>query len=61
MASVLFPLKTYKDFSQLEYLKADLKNVGVYGVINIKDGKQYIGYSLNLYERLTVHIKGVSL
>jgi group I intron endonuclease len=61
MAYVLLPLKTYKDLSQLEDLKADLKNVGgVYGFINIKDGKQYIGSSLNLYERLTDHIKGVS-
>jgi len=58
MASVLLPLKTYKELSQLEDLKADLKNVGgVYGFINIKDGKQYIGSSLNLYERLTDHIK----
>jgi hypothetical protein len=35
----------------------------VYGFINIKNGRasqQYIGSSLNLYERLTDHIKGVS-
>lgn len=57
----MLPLKTYKDLSQNEDLKSDLKNVGgVYGLINIKDGKQYIGSSLNLYERLTDHIKGVS-
>jgi group I intron endonuclease len=61
MASVLLPLKTYKDLSQFEDLKADLKNVGgVYGFINIKDGKQYIGSSLNLYERLRDNIKGES-
>jgi hypothetical protein len=43
------------------YLKADLKNVGgVYGLININDKKQYIGSSLNMYERLTDNIKGVS-
>jgi group I intron endonuclease len=33
---------------------------GVYGFFNIIDGKQYIGSSLNLYERMTDHIKGVS-
>ena len=37
-----------------------MKVGGVYGVLNIKDGKQYIGSSANLYERLTDHIKGVS-
>ena len=44
-------------------LKSDLQRVGgVYGFINIKDGKQYIGSSLNLprVERLTDHIKGVT-
>jgi group I intron endonuclease len=62
MAAVLLPLKTYENLSQLDDLKADLKNVGgVYGLINIKDKKQYIGSSLNIYERLRDHLKGVSL
>lgn len=33
---------------------------GVYGVFNLTEGKQYIGSSLNLYERLTDHLRGVS-
>lgn len=37
-----------------------MKVGGVYGLFNIKDGKQYIGSSLNLYERLTDHLRGVS-
>jgi group I intron endonuclease len=42
-------------------LQKDLNKVsGVYGFINLKDGKQYIGSSSNLYDRFTDHIKGVS-
>ena len=33
---------------------------GVYGFFNLIDGKQYIGSSFNIYERMTDHIKGVS-
>ena len=37
----------------------ELKNkAGVYGIINTKSSKQYIGSSLNLYYRLMDHIKG---
>ena len=34
------------------------KKAGVYGIINTKSSKQYIGSSLNLYSRLMDHIKG---
>ena len=58
---VLLPLKTYPDLNLLEDLKKDLNKVGgVYGFINLKDGKQYIGSSSNLYERFRDHVKGVS-
>ena len=30
----------------------------MYGFFNLKDGKQYIGLSINLYKRTTDHIKG---
>jgi hypothetical protein len=57
----LLPLKVYRTFSTPEDLKVDLKKVGgVYGFFNLKDGKQYIGSSSNLYERFTDHVKGVS-
>lgn len=32
----------------------------MYGIFHLKDGKQYIGSSLNLYDRLNDHLKGVS-
>ena len=41
-----------------EILKKDLSKLGgVYGLINVKSSKQYIGSSLNLYDRLMDHIK----
>ena len=41
------------------FLKKDLGNLGgVYGLIQIKSSKQYIGSSLKLYSRLMDHIKG---
>jgi hypothetical protein len=53
------PLKTYKDLYNTNLLKKDLSNLGgVYGLIQIKSSKQYIGSSLNLYSRLMDHIKG---
>ena len=53
------PLKTYSDFSDTEVLKKDLSKLGgVYGLIHLKSSKQYIGSSLNLYDRLMDHIKG---
>jgi hypothetical protein len=59
--SGLIPLKVYKDLTNPENIKAELRKVGgVYGFINIKDGKQYIGSSKEIYERFTDHIKGVS-
>jgi len=52
-------LKTYGDLSDLKILKKDLnKTGGVYGIIHEESSKQYIGSSLNLYERLMDHIKG---
>lgn len=58
------PLKTYSNlplFHNNSDLKSDLNKVGgVYGIININDGKQYIGSSLNLFDRLSNHIKGTS-
>lgn len=59
--TVLLPLKTYTYLTKFEIYKSELKNVGgIYGFFNIIDGKQYIGSSSNLYERMTDHIKGVS-
>ena len=60
-APALLPLKTYKDLSKPDKFKKELMKVeGVYGFINLKDNKQYIGTSLNLYERLTDHLRGFS-
>jgi group I intron endonuclease len=60
-SAVLLPLKTYTEFSRFEIYKSELNNIGgVYGFVNLIDGKQYIGSSFNLYERMTDHIKGVS-
>ena len=60
-ASALLPLKTYNDLSIPDKFKKELMKVeGVYGFINLKDNKQYIGTSLNLYERLTDHLRGFS-
>ena len=57
----LKPLKTYPDLFEplsLKILKKDLGNLGgVYGIIHVKSSKQYIGSSLNLYDRLIDHIK----
>jgi len=48
-APVLLPLKNYKILSDPEDLKVDLKKVGgVYGFINLKDGKQYTIYRFQL-------------
>ena len=53
------PLITYNDESNTHLLRKELKNkAGVYGIINTKSSKQYIGSSLNLYSRLMDHIKG---
>ena len=53
------PLITYNDESNTHLLRKELKNkAGVYGVINTKTSKQYIGSSLDLYSRLMDHIKG---
>uniref|UniRef100_UPI0030DE7B90 hypothetical protein n=1 Tax=Daedaleopsis nitida TaxID=1140402 RepID=UPI0030DE7B90 len=53
------PLITYNDLSNINFLRKELKNkAGVYGIINTKSSKQYIGSSLNLYSRLMDHIKG---
>ena len=53
------PLVTYDDLSNTNLLRKELKNkAGVYGIINTKTSKQYIGSSLNLYSRLMDHIKG---
>lgn len=37
-----------------------LKKERVYSIFQLKDGKQYIGSSFNLYERLNDYLKGVS-
>ena len=59
--AALLPLKTYTDLRKPENFKEEIIKVGgVYGFLNLKDGKQYIGSSLNLYERLTDHLRGVS-
>lgn len=53
------PLINYNDLSNTLILRVELKNkAGVYGIINTKSSKQYIGSSLNLYSRLMVNIKG---
>ena len=53
------PLINYNDLSNTNFLRKELKNkAGVYGIINTKSSKQYIGSSLNLYDRLMDHIKG---
>lgn len=58
---VLVPLKLYNDlFKPVSFKKELLKVGGVYGFYHLKDNKQYIGSSLNLYERLTDHLKGIS-
>lgn len=57
----LLPLKIYANLSTPANVKKELFKVGgVYGFFHLKDGKQYIGSSLNLYERLTDHLKGQS-
>ena len=59
--SAVLPLNFYKDLSKSEQLKKELLKVGgVYSIYHLKDGKQYIGSSFNLYERLNDHLKGVS-
>ena len=59
--SALAPIKIYKDLTNPDSFKEDLYKVGgVYGFVNFIDGKQYIGSSKNLYERLTDHLRGVS-
>ena len=46
-------------FLNTNLLRKELKiKAGVYGIINTKTSKQYIGSSLNLYSRLMSHIKG---
>jgi group I intron endonuclease len=58
---ILLPLKIYKDLSNPKELRAELNKVsGVYGVFNNINKKQYIGSSLDMYERLTDHLKGNS-
>jgi hypothetical protein len=61
--SVFVPIKIYDDLSSIKYYKSDLyKKGGVYGIINISkiNKQQYIGSSLNLFERLSDHVKGIS-
>jgi len=59
--SAVLPLKIYKDLSKSEKLKKELLKVGgVYSIFHLKDSKQYIGSSFNLYERLNDHLKGVN-
>jgi group I intron endonuclease len=59
--STIVPLKIYKNLSKAKIFKEDLTKVGgVYGILHISDGKQYIGSSLDLYSRLCDHLKGVS-
>jgi excinuclease UvrABC nuclease subunit len=64
LCSIVTPLrlKTYKNlslFPKIKNLKSDLyKIAGVYAFIHLPDGKQYIGSSSNLYERLSNHIRG---
>jgi len=58
---VLLPLNIYRDLLNPHEFRKELKKVGgVYGLFHLKDGKQYIGSSLNLYDRLTDHLRGVS-
>lgn len=60
-APTLVPIKIYNNLSKPDKFKKELMKVGgVYGFVNLKDGKQYIGSSLNLYKRLTDHLRGVS-
>ena len=60
--SAFVPIKIYNDLSSIKKYKYDLyKKGGVYGIINISKinrQQQYIGSSLNLFERLSDHIKG---
>ena len=39
----------------MKEIKQDLKNSGIYCIINIESGKRYIGSSLNIYQRLLCH------
>ena len=61
MVSVV-PLIIYDNLLNPENLKSNLHKIGgVYGIMNISDPKkikQYIGSSLNLYQRLLDHLKG---
>lgn len=53
------PLATYTDLSDTKSLKKDLSRVGgIYALVNTESGYQYIGSSLDLYNRLMDHIKG---
>lgn len=60
--SVFLPLKFYNDLSSIDKYKFDLyKKGGVYGIINISGNSkqnQYIGSSLNLWNRLRDHVRG---
>jgi hypothetical protein len=60
--SGILPIKVYKDLSNPENLKSELHKIGgVYGFVNVKDLKnikQYIGSSKDLYQRFLDHYKG---
>jgi len=56
------PIKTFNDLDKLESIKSYrsfIKNKsGVYGIYNTVNKKQYIGSSVDLYQRLLEHIAG---
>ena len=62
LISLLIPLKKYDNIhlsQNLLNIRSELQNVaGVYGLINKSDKKQYIGSSVDLFQRLNEHLLG---
>lgn len=59
------PLRVFKDLHIKSKVKSyreeeyEIKNKsGIYSFINLKNGKQYIGSAINLYERMQDHLAG---
>lgn len=55
-------LKTFNNLDDLAKVKLYKKELfgksGIYSLINLQDGKQYIGSAVNFYPRLIEHLKG---
>lgn len=56
-------LKTFNNLNDIAKVKLYKKELydqsGIYSIINLQDGKQYIGSAVNFYLRLIEHLKGL--